>query len=366
MQTSNADKKRRRELLSLDYLGIILYAGGLTAVLLGLSWGGTPGHPWRSASVVAPIILGAVGFASAFVYDFTISEKSGRRALFPRHLLIRFREFTLSLLVVFVAGMVYYSMSSLLPQATQLVYASKPLDVGVMLLPNGIGQAFWNCVPALFVHKTGHPTRYIQWSVAIQTLFTGLYAYGISGNKAAWMGFQFFGAGVFGLITLTTVLNAGLHVRPSELGLAVGMLGTFRSMGGSVGNAVFGTILRSVADKELPIQIAKAAVAAGFKGDLSALIPAVIATGNGVPNAFESVQGISPAVVGASMGAFSDAYATAFRMVFYSTIPFGVVATVASLFIKDSTEYMTNHVHVHLVKGGILKASNQYNTEEGR
>lgn len=336
--------------MELDFIGIFLYSGGLVSVLLGLSWGGNDGHPWKSASVIAPIIFGGLGLIASFAYDFVIVEKSGRHALFPRNMMTRFREFTVSLVVVFIAGMVYYSMSALLPQATQLVYTNDPLQIGILMLPNGIGQMVATCFVPLLLHKTGYPTRYCIGAVFLQTLFTGLYALGISGHKAAWVAFQFFGAGPFGLITVTTVFNVGLHVRPSELGVAVGLLGTFRSMGGSVGNAVFNTILRSVASEELPKQIAAAALTHGFKGDLSLLIPAVIATGNGVPNALAAVQGATLPIEAATMLAFRDAYAQAFKMVFYSTVPFGVIALVASCFIKDATPYMTNHIHVHLVK----------------
>lgn len=346
----NINKTRWQDFCELDFVGTTLYTGGLTSFLLGLSWGGTTGHAWYSASVVAPLIVGALGLISAFGYDFIYVEKTGRHVLFPKHLLTKFREFTVSLVVLFVAGMVYASMANLLPQATQLVYATKPIETGLLLLPNGLGSAFGTCIVPLFLHKTGHPTRYVMGAIILQTLFTGLYAYGISGHKAAWSAFQFFGAGTFGLITITTVFNAGLHVRPSELGIAVGLLGTFRSMGGSVGNAIFGAVLRSVANTELPKRIAAAALTAGFQGELTELIPAVIETGNGIPGAFASVKGVTVAVEGAAMTAFSEAYAQAFRMVFYTTIPFGVIAVVAALFIKDSTKYMTNHVHVHLEK----------------
>ncbi|KAK4941295.1 hypothetical protein LTR10_018705 [Elasticomyces elasticus] len=358
----NNGKTKWREFLELDFVGILLYTTGLTSILLGLSWGGTVGHAWGSASVIAPIVLGGVAFISAFVYDFVVVEKTGRHTLFPRHLLSRLQEFTVSLVVIFIAGMVYYTMSALLPEATELVYGSTPLQVGVLLLPNGLGQFVGTCIFPLFLHKTGQPARYVLVGVLLQTLFTALYAYGISGHKAAWSAFQFFGAGPFGLITVTTVFNAGLHVRPSELGIAVGLLGTFRSMGGSVGNAVFGTILRSVADIELPRQITAAALSQGFTGNLSTLVPAVIETGNGVPNALASVGSVTPAIEKATLQAFSQAYAQAYRMVFYSTIPFGVIAVLAAFFIKDSTEYMTNHVHVHLVKN-VLRRDNHTRQE---
>ncbi|KIW90511.1 uncharacterized protein Z519_09158 [Cladophialophora bantiana CBS 173.52] len=346
----DAGKTRWQQFLELDFVGIFLYTCGLTSALLGLSWGGNPGHAWKSASVVTPIVLGGSVFIASFVYDFSLLQGPGHHALFPRHLLTKLREFTVSLVVIFASAMVYYTMSSFLPQATQFVYTSKPLDIGVILLPNGLGQFVGTALIPMFISKTGRPKLYLIGGVFLQTLFTSLYAYAIGKHKAAWMVFQFFGAGPFGLIVVTTVLNAGLHVRPSELGIAVGVLGTFRSMGGSVGNAVFGSILRSVSNEELPKLIIAAALKNGYSGDLSTLIPAAIEAGLDVPFAFDKVQGITPAIENATLLAFQEAYVQAYRMVFYSTIPFGIVALIAAFYVKDSTEYMTNHTHVHLAK----------------
>ena len=354
------DKSRWQQFLELDFVGIILYAGGLTSFLLGLSWAGTTTHPWRSASVVAPIVIGGLAFIACFVYDFVvISNKPGRHALFPRDLLARFREYTVSLIVLFVAGMVYYSMAGLLPEATLFVFTNVPVQIGIMMLPNGFGSLLTCCIVPLFIHKTKRPKIYIVTAAAVQVVASALYVYGIDGagaHKAAWMAFQFFGQGCFSLLTLTTILNASLHVRPSELGVAVGLLGTFRSMGGSIGNTIFGTILSSVANKKVPDGIVGAALENGFKGDFKVLIPAVYNAALGVPEAFAAVKGITPVVEKATLAAFHAGYAKAFQMVFYSTIPFGVIAFVAALFVKDSSPYMTNHVQTHLVKD-VLGAS---------
>lgn len=47
----------RQELKELDWVGIVLYSGGLTSFILGLSWGGGL-HPWSSYHVLVPLILG--------------------------------------------------------------------------------------------------------------------------------------------------------------------------------------------------------------------------------------------------------------------------------------------------------------------
>ena len=341
-----------QQFLELDFIGIFLYAGGLVSFLLGLSWAGTETHPWRSASVIAPIVIGALGFIACFVYDFVaIGEKPGRHALFPRHLMGRFREYTVSLVVVFVAGMVFYSMSAILPEATFFVFTSQPLQIGTMMLPNGFGQLIGCCIVPLFLHKTRRPKLYIIAAVVFQTIFNGLYAYGIVKNhRAAWMAFQFFGQGGFGLITVATIFNASLHVRPSELGVAVGLLGTFRSMGGSVGNAVFGAILTSVSNTKIPDAIIGAALSTGFKGNLKLLVPAVYEAASGAPGALGGIKGVTPAVEAATLAAFKQGYAQSYQMVFYSTIPFGIIALAAALFVKDSSKYMTNHIQTHLAK----------------
>ena len=334
-------------------MGVFLYTGGLISFLLGLSWGGQGGHSWTSSSVIAPIVLGGFSFIACFAYDFLVMEKMARQALFPKDLMTRYREYTVSLGVVFVAGMVYYSMSALLPEATIYVFTNEPLQVGIIQLPNGLGQVLALLVP-LFFHKTQRPKVFIVAAILVQTLATGLYSYGVSGHKAAWIAFQAFGQGCFSLLTVATIFNSGLYVPASKLGVAVGLLGTFRSMGGSVGNVIFNTVLGSKIKTELPARISEAAVASGFTGDISALIRAAMETGSEFSGAFTVVSGTTQEIEAAIISACHAAYSAAFRSVFYITIPFGIFALIAALFIKDASQLMTNHIEVHLEKD-ILK-----------
>ena len=146
-------------------------------------------------------------------------------------------------------------------------------------------------------------------------------------------------------------MNAGLQVKQVELGLATGLIGTFRSSGGSLGSAIFSTILTTVSRKQLDARITQAAVSNGFDpSHLSQLIPAVSESALGVPDAFTKVPGASPAVQNAVLEAFKEAYAYAFARVFYATIPFGVIAIIAACFIKDAGRFMTNHTSVALEK----------------
>ena len=286
-----------------------------------------------------------------------------KHSFFPLPLFKQVREFTVLLVVVFVSGMCYYSMAGLLPQATLWIFTNKPIEIGITQLPNGFANLWGGVLLPMFSHKIGH----VKWQVIIaliaQTLFIALYSVGIPDNKAAWMALQFFGQGCFGFITLTSYFIASLHVPLRELGVAAGLIGTFRSAGGSVGNAIFNTILNDVVNSRIGGQIAAAAEQYEFNPkNLELLIPAVISNAAGVPDAFKGIPGVTDQVIAATALAVKDTYAYAFRRVFWSTVPFGVIAIVCALFISDPSKYMTNHTAVHMQKEpGLLQQDAEKN-----
>ncbi|CAM1503361.1 Fc.00g081370.m01.CDS01 [Cosmosporella sp. VM-42] len=347
--TKSGSVSRRRAFIQLDFFGIGLYTAGLALFLVALAWGGSAGHAWTSASVLAPLVIGLATLIACFAYEAIVADPE--HAFFPPHLFGRFREFTVLLMVSFVAGMVYYPNAGLLPEATLFVFTNNPTQLGITLIPNGMGQFFGSTVIPGLLHLTKAPKFFIVFAVFLQTLFTGLYVYGIQDHKGAWMAFQFFGQGCFDWITTCTIVNASLHVRHSDMGLAIGLLGAFRSFGGSVGNAIFQAIKTSCLDKRLGPGIAAAAIRNGYSAaNLQILIPAAIGHAAGVPDAFAGVPGVTAALVTATSQAVHDAYVYSFERVFYGTIPFGVIGFIAALFIADAGKFMTNHVSVRMEK----------------
>jgi len=257
--------------------------------------------------------------------------------------------------VVFVAGMVFYCFAGLLPQGSLYMYTSDPIQIGIIALPNGVAQFLCGGLATLFMGKVGHLKLQVIVLLVFQTVFTAAFAGVIPTNRAAWSAFQFFSMGPFAWITLLSYVIAGLNVPLRHLGIASGLIGTFRSAGGSVGNAVFNTILNGVVKGQIPKRIAEVAVANGMSADqLAALIPATIENAVGIPGAFAAVPGITPAIEQAAAHAYKQAYAYAFKQVFYSSIPFGVIAIICACFIKDSSKYLTNHTAVHMVREGAM------------
>jgi hypothetical protein len=344
------ERSRWQQIKDLDYIGIALYTVGLTILEIGLTWGGSAGHPWTSASTLAPIILGFFTMCACFIYDFTLA----REPMFPPKLLKMTGEFTLLLVIVFVAGMVYFSMSGLSPQVTLYSFTKDPIQIGITALPSGFGITFFGGIFTLFIGKIGHLKMLMLALLVIQTVSIALYSVAVPGNKTAWMAFQFFGYGPFAPITILCYLMAGLNVPLKYLGVATGLIGTFRCLGGAVGTSLFSAILTNLVNEQLPRLVGEAAENNGFPASsLSLLIPAAINDAQGVPNAFAKLSGVTPAVESAVQTAVKEAYGYALKRVFWSSIPFGVLALICAFFLQDPSKYLTNHTAVHMEKGGV-------------
>ncbi|KAJ9618122.1 hypothetical protein H2204_013169 [Knufia peltigerae] len=344
------DKTRWQEIKEIDYIGFLLYTAGLTILLIGLTWAGSANHPWTSASTIAPIVVGFVTLIACFVYDFTVPT----RPFFPLELFREIRGFTVLLVVVFVAGVVFYSMAGLLPQGSLYMFTPDSIQIGIIALPNGISQFLFGGVATILMGKVGHLKLQVIVMLMIQTAATGAYAGVIPGNRAGWSALQFFGQGAFALITLLCYVIAGLNVPLRHLGVASGLIGTFRSAGGSVGNAVFNTILNGLIKEQIPARLAQVVEENSMPADtLATLIPATMQNALGIPNSFAKVPGITPQVEAMAATAFKEAYAFAFSRVFYASIPFGCLAIIAALFILDPSKYLTNHTAVKMEREGM-------------
>jgi hypothetical protein len=69
----NDQKSFKAGLASLDYVGAILFIGGLTSFLIGISWGGQA-YSWSSYHTLVPIILGTFFTALALVYEVKFAK----------------------------------------------------------------------------------------------------------------------------------------------------------------------------------------------------------------------------------------------------------------------------------------------------
>lgn len=336
------DKSRWEEFKEIDFVGLLLFVGGLTTFLIGLTWGGSATHPWNSVSCIAPIVVGFVGLVACLAYDFKVAKNP----MFPLTLFVRWRQYTLLLAVLFISGMNFYSMAALLPQGSLYMFTTDGIQIGVYSLPNNIMQGIAGVLFPMFAHKIGYVKWQLVFALALQAIFIAATAASVYPNhKLAYIFLPAFGVPMFIWVTILSYSIASLHVPHSKLGVAMGLLGTFRGGGGAVGNAVFDTIFTNRFSSYGPAAIAETALSHGLNPqDLSEIIPGTIEYNVGVPDALSHIPGMTVLIQNALRVSVRGAYGHAFKIVFYVTIPFSVIALICAIFVEDPTIYMTNHV----------------------
>lgn len=108
----------------------------------------------------------------------------------------------------------------------------------------------------------------------------------------------------------------------------VGLISTFRLIGGAVATAIYTSIQSSRFKDTLPGRVTSAAEASGFNGSMPALITAA---GTNTAAAYAKVPGITNSTIAAVQYAVKEANAKSYQLVYFVAIAFGVIA-IASAF----------------------------------
>lgn len=153
---------------------------------------------------------------------------------------------------------------------------------------------------------------------------------------------------VVGIIDNITFPGVTLLWEAQDIGLATGVLGSIRGMGGAVAQALYVSVLTNQASQSLAKNVPVAAEGAGLSPKA---IPAVFA---GITaGSFSGVPGITPKIEAAIGGAVVQSYTKAFQMVFYATIPFSILLVLAACFVPNMDKYLHNNVAKKLQGRGI-------------
>src|SRR3989440_3484859 len=112
----------------IDYLGAALLSGGVGALILLATWGGTE-YAWGSATIVA-LGIGGVALLLGFVWQ----EQRAVEPILPLKL-FRSSVFSVSSAIGFSIGMAMFGAIIFIPLYLQLVYGASATSSGLRMLP---------------------------------------------------------------------------------------------------------------------------------------------------------------------------------------------------------------------------------------
>ena len=243
----------RREGVRIDWFGAVALSVGLVPLLIvaeqGQEWG------WGSTRAIACYAIGAIGVL-AFV---AIEKYMGEDAIIPLRI---FKNviFAQGVLISMVVGAAMFGGISLLPQYFQVVRGASPTKAGFLMLPMVAGLMLGSILAGQMISRTG---RYRVFPIIGAVLLTaGMFGmHYISADVQ--IGYVMAGAAVigFGLGNLMQPLTLALQniLPPRDMGVSTAAATFFRQIGGTLGVAVFLSVLFSQMPHKMSTRMSDAA-----------------------------------------------------------------------------------------------------------
>jgi len=297
----------------IDYLGAATIVGSVTALLLYLDWGG------REFGWLAGESLALVAVAVVLAILFVLVERRAAEPIIPLRL-FRNGVFSIGNVYGFFVGVAMFGTLVFLPLYLQAVQGMTPTESGLALLPAVFGIFLTSIGSGQLITRTGRYKIFPIIGAAVIILALLLLSR-LTPQTPYWQigVYEFlFGAGLG--FTMQTIITAVQNAVPyRDLGAATSSTTFFRQMGGTIGAAVFGTVLASQLSHYLAEAFAGGAAAAG--GTLGAVDA----------NNVQAIQALPEPVKGVVLGAFTNALSD----VFLAGVPFVAIAFAVSFFLKE-------------------------------
>ncbi|GAA4999994.1 MFS transporter [Actinopolymorpha pittospori] len=228
----------------IDFLGAITIAIGVVPLLIvaeqGRAWG------WGSGKSLACFIIGGVGLIAFYFAERWMKDD----ALIPLRL-FRNSVFSLTSSGGFFIGVAMFGAIAMVPQYLQIVKGASPTKAGLLMLPLMGGIMLASLASGQITARTG---RYKLFPLIGSVLMTGglLLFHQVKWDTPLWQTdiyMAIVGLGL-GLCMQTITLAVQNAVPPRDMGVASSSSMFFRQMGGTLGTAVFLSLLFStVGDK---------------------------------------------------------------------------------------------------------------------
>jgi EmrB/QacA subfamily drug resistance transporter len=296
----------------IDYAGITLMSLSIVSLILVSVWAGLQ-YAWGSPQIIG-LLISTLVFGGLFVWH----EKRAEEPLIPMNL-FKNDIFSVSVILSTLTGIGMFASILYIPQYQQIVRGYTPTKSGLFMIPLMVGVLSASIISGRLITKFG---RYRMFPI-IGTLLlaTGMWLFShvslttSQWTLSLWMLIMGAGLGSFMQVTILSVQNA---VDRSQMGTATSSVTFFRTIGSSLGGAVFGTVLLSRLNHHL---------AQGLPPDAQHHISASSITTSGTSQIHHLSAVLQNDILLAFVRSFHD--------MFLIGIPFALAAFIAALFLRE-------------------------------
>ncbi|SDI76964.1 drug resistance transporter, EmrB/QacA subfamily [Frankineae bacterium MT45] len=287
----------------IDWWGASTIVVGLVPLLIvaeqGRQWG------WGSPASLSCYIVGLAGLIAFVFAEF----KMGEDALIPMRL-FKGRTFSIGAAQSTVLGVGMFGGIAAIPLYLQIVKGASPTRAGLLILPLVVGIMASALIAGRITAKTGRYKIFpVVGSVALVAAMLLLHTVGADTNLSITDVYMLlFGVGL-GLNMQTIVLAMQNSVPPRDIGVTTSSSTFFRQVGGTLGAAVFLSILFSSAPTKIAEQYQSAASDPAFQAAAKAHPDQVAAIKSGAGSLSDTafLNHLDPALAHPFLVGFSNA-----------------------------------------------------------
>jgi len=230
---------------AIDYWGALFLVCGLVPLLIALSWAGSE-YSWRSPQVAGGLAVGLL-----LLGLFCLAERRAVDPLLPIEL-FRSRLYASSIVTVFLTGAAMFGPLLYIPLFIQAVTGASATQSGTVVLPMTLAMVVASIVSGQVLSRTGRYRWLALGGLGLMAVGMGLLAAMDEGTPYQIIVANMIVVGT-GLGTtfpiFTLVVQNCLPYR--LLGVGTASVQFFRTVGGTLGAAIMGSVLASRFGAEL-------------------------------------------------------------------------------------------------------------------
>ncbi len=297
----------------LDFMGTALMSLSVVSLLLVSVWAGIT-YAWGSSQILSLLATSVIATVA-----FVMWERRASEPLIPMNL-FRSDIFSVSVLLSVLTGVAMFASILYIPQYQQIVRGYSPTKSGLATLPLIAGMMIASITSGRIITKTGRYKPFPIFGTLMIAIGMWLFSHVTLSSSllalSTWMLIIGLGLGSFMQVSVLAVQNS---VDREHLGTATSAITFFRTIGSSLGGAIFGSILIS----RLTHYISQSLPAAAAQH---------VSTSSIVTNGPAQISRLSSSAQHTVFSAFIHA----FHDMFLLGIPFAIGAFVVALFLREA------------------------------
>ncbi len=296
---------------TVDYLGAVLLVSGVSLLLLVVEWGGTR-YDWTSGVIIAMSVATIVLLTAFVLRQLRVPEPIVPMGLFKNQV------FGVTSIIGFIVGLAMFGAIVYMPLFLQVVRGATPTAAGLQLIPMMVGLLTASIVSGRLISRIGRykPFPIIGTALAAVGMFLLSTIQVDTPYAQIALYLLILGLGI-GNVMQVLVIAVQNSVNPRDVGVATSGSTFFRSVGGTIGVAVFGAIMTRQLTAELTSHLP---AGVGSSANISQIT-------NAMSQIAALPETIKPIVL--------EAFTTALDSVFLAAVPCLIAGFVFALLLKD-------------------------------